>query len=87
MTALIIMLAQWRQGGWRMARRPSQSLPPAIEVALDHVVWLRLQNPRLRPYQAGAAIGATTYSWAQVVLAFAAAWEALPEDIRRGGNT
>jgi hypothetical protein len=81
-TALIIMLA-----GWRMAQRRShKSLPPAIDVALEHVIWLRLADPRLLPQDAGAAIGASTASWAEVVRAYAAAWEALPEAVRRGGN-
>jgi hypothetical protein len=80
MTALIVYLA-----GWRMCNRP-QSLPPALDVALDHVIWLRMGRPGMTPQGAAGLIGARAYTWAQVVLAFAAAWEELPEDVRRGGN-
>jgi hypothetical protein len=53
--------------------------PAAIDVALDHIIWLRLAQPLLTPRQAGAAIGATVHTWAEAVQAFAAAWEALSE--------
>jgi hypothetical protein len=79
MTALIIALA----GGWRMRNRP-QRLPAAIDVALDHILWLRMADPQLTPDAAGRLIGSyACYNWAQVVQAYAAAWEALPEGIRR----
>jgi hypothetical protein len=82
MTALIIALA----GGWRMRKR-SRPLPPALEVALDHIVWLRMQRPGLTPQQAGEMIDRyVCYTWAQVVQAYAAAWEALPKSIRRDGD-
>ena len=78
MTALIIALA-----GWRMKHR-SRPLPASIEVALDHIVWLRMAEPHITPQQAGNIIGSyACYSWAQVVQAYAAAWEALPEGVRR----
>jgi hypothetical protein len=85
MTALIIFLAAWRgtEAAMRMRPRP---LPLALDVALDHVVWLRLANPALSPIAAGALIGAQTDTWAAVVREYAAAWEALPVRARHGGN-
>jgi hypothetical protein len=76
MTALIIMLA-----GWRVMSRTSQ-LPPAIDVALDHVLWLRTGDPRLTAAEAGAAFGLHVYTWAQLVRGLADIWECLPESIR-----
>jgi hypothetical protein len=82
MTALIVMLA-----GWRMAQRRShKSLPSAIDVALDHVIWLRLRDPRLSAYQAGLPYGLSVHTWAELVQALAAIWQDLPEAVRRGGN-
>jgi hypothetical protein len=79
MTALIIFLAAWRhqRKGAGMCR---QSPPAAIDVALEHVIWLRLDDPHLSPAEAGATIGAATRTWAEAVLAFAAAWDALPTE-------
>lgn len=64
------------------------ALPTPIDVALEHVIWLRLRNPQLEPQEAVAAFGpgVVVTTWAEVVRAFAAAWEALPEHIRREGN-
>jgi hypothetical protein len=73
MTALIIFLAAWRAGMCRQS-------PSACDVALEHVIWLRHDDPHLSPQQAGATIGAVTSTWAEAVLAFAAAWEALPTE-------
>jgi hypothetical protein len=72
MTTLIIFLAAWRQRRASMCRQPS-----ACEVALEHVVWLRHDDPGMTPQQAGATIGAVTTTWAEAVLAFAAVWENL----------
>ena len=81
MTAIIIFLAAWRRKGAAMP-----SLPAAIDVVLEQLRWMRLVDPQLTPQQAGAAIGADTITWAEVVVAYAAAWQALPETIRRNGN-
>jgi hypothetical protein len=81
MTALIIFLAAWRERHRKGAGMCRQS-PSPCEVALEHVIWLRLDDPHLSPAEAGATIGAATRTWAEAVLAFAAAWEALPEAIR-----
>ena len=69
-----------------MRSRP-QHLPAALGVALDHVLWLRMADPDLTPEQAGNIIGSyACYNWAQVIEAYARAWEALPEAVRREGS-
>lgn len=87
MSAIIIVLAEWRarmaSAEERMAQRGSQRLPSSIDVAMDHVMWLRFHHRALTPWTAGAMIGVETRSWAEVLEAYAAAWEALPEEVRR----
>jgi hypothetical protein len=78
--AVIIFLAGRRHGRWPLA------LPAALDVALDHIIWLRITHPAMSPQAAVEAIGATAHTWAEVVRAFAAAWEALPEHVRREGK-
>jgi hypothetical protein len=79
MTALIILLARWRM-------RNRKRSPSPCEVALEHIIWLRRMNHALTAAQAGLLVGAAVYTWAAAVEAFAAAWEGLPEAIRREGN-
>ena len=81
MSALIIMLARWRMA---KTLRPRQ-LPPAIDVALDHVVWLRQKRRRLTARAAGEIYGLDVYTWAELVRGLADIWERLPARIRRGG--
>lgn len=81
MTALIIYLAAWLQREAIMC-----ALPSPIDTALDHVVWLRLTHPDLKPRAAGEALGLITMTWADVVRAYAEAWEAIPEHVRNGTN-
>jgi hypothetical protein len=80
MTALIVFLA-----GFRMSKRMTQ-LPPAIDVALDHVMWVRTGDPRLTAAEIGATYGLHVYTWAQLVRGVADIWEHLPEAVRRGRN-
>jgi hypothetical protein len=74
-TAIIINLA-----GWRMRR---SALPSAMDVAIDQIMWLRAAYPGVHPRTAAAMLGLKAESWAQVIELYAAAWEALPEEIRR----
>ena len=66
-----------------MAHRRPQ-LPSAIEVAIDHIIWLRAEYPGVHPRTAAAMIGAEAESWAEVIRLYAEAWERLPEEVRRG---
>jgi hypothetical protein len=68
-----------------MAKR-SQYLPPAIDVALNHIVWLRMAYPDIAPETAAAILGQEAWTWAQVVQIYAAQWEGLPPNIRDGGG-
>jgi hypothetical protein len=72
MTALIICLAAWRRAKGALMCQPS-----ACDIALEHVIWLRHDDPHITPAEAGATIGAATLTWAEVVQAYAAAWEAI----------
>ena len=67
----------------RMSR--SSQLPPPIDVALDHVLWLRLAYPSLGAHEAGMTYGLYVYSWAELIRGLAEIWDELPEDIRREG--
>jgi hypothetical protein len=75
MTALVIFLAAWRQRRACMGKPVPQ--PSPCDIALEHIVWMRRDDPHLSPAEAGAMIGAVTPTWAAAVLAFAAAWENL----------
>jgi hypothetical protein len=75
MTAEIILFPRWR-----MAR--SSQLPPAIDVAMDHVIWLRFAYPDIAPETAGLMIDKQASTWAEVIEAYAALWGVLPEEIR-----
>jgi hypothetical protein len=74
MTALIIMLA-----GWRMAAS-------SRTIARLHIAWLRETCPDMTPRDAAALIGAWEWTWEGVMSAYARAWEALPEAVRREGS-
>ena len=79
MTAEIIILARWR-----MSR--SSQLPPAVDVATEHVTWLRFTYPNIAPETAALMIDRHASTWAEVIEAYAALWEELPENIRRSAG-
>jgi hypothetical protein len=81
-SAIIINLA-----GWLMAHRPpTGKLPKAEDVARQYIAWLRKEHPSIRPQTAAAMLGQRAWTWREVQRLYAAAWEALPEKVRRGGN-
>jgi hypothetical protein len=68
---------------WRVSR--SSQLPPAIDVALGHLVWLRRRYPKRTAYQIGMTYGLYVYTWAELVHGLADIWNELPEEVRREG--
>jgi hypothetical protein len=85
MTAVIIDLAEWRAEHARF-RRMKQQLPSAIEVAFDHIDWLRARDRELTPYRAGLLYGLRVFGWIELAHALADIWLRLPEEVRRAGN-
>jgi hypothetical protein len=78
MTATIILFPG------RFLSRSSQ-LPSAIEVALEHIIWLRASEPGLNARQAGKLYRIDVYTWPELVNALAKKWERLPKRIRSQG--
>jgi hypothetical protein len=58
-------------------------LPSAIDVAFDHVLWLRQKQPRLSAHEAGLVYGLVVATWGELVVDLAWLWGKIPENIRR----
>lgn len=80
MTALILPFSGWRYRRW-WQHGFVDKVPKAIDIAMQHMLWVRDRG--FTPRQAGATIGVVTTTWSEVVRALAEAWEGLPEDVRR----
>jgi hypothetical protein len=52
----------------------------------EYIRWLRREHPAIRPQTAAAMLGQRAWTWREVERLYAAAWEALPEGVRREGS-
>jgi hypothetical protein len=75
MTAEIILFPR------RWMSRSSQ-LPHAIDVATEHIWWLRRTHPEVTPQTAAAMIGRLADTWDEAISAYADLWDNLPKSIR-----
>jgi hypothetical protein len=75
MTAEIILFPRW------LVSRSSQ-LPNAIDVATEHIWWLRRSHPEATPQTAAEMVGRLADTWDEVIYIYAELWDNLPESIR-----
>ena len=62
---------------------PSRSpqLRLAIEVAIEHLNWLRRTSPGITPLSAALRIGMHANTWTEALNAYAATWESYPQPV------
>jgi len=63
-------------------KRVSQ-LPRAIDVAIDHAIWLWKKEPLMTPQEAGEMYGLKVYTWEEFIRGLARTWSKLPKRVRR----